>query len=276
MIKNFKGGASTTRAPTNDEIDNCTNIIMSNEQHWDPNEATFLRNISSVEGGKRYSAGFLSLIMVIKTNTCGNKFNSDNTNILDQNQGMSQMSTGLTLDLLVQGLHNSVNDISATYCQKRHHGTDLHLLACKWGIRITKAIQTLKCTTQQNIRSAILPLIHGYRTDLFSQQLRRLFTRFFTDTAFAKEKSTNGNGCVQIFTDGEGFVMAIPMKSKSEADEKIQVFCKDVGIPNELHMDNGPEMTKPNSLFQKVCKEKIIHFQLSNLTLHGRTSANIS
>ena len=58
---------------------------------------------------------------------------------------------------------------------------------------------------------------------------------------------------------GEGFVMAIPMKTKSEAVEKLQVFCKDIGIPNELRMDNAPEMTGPNSLFQNVCKVKIIH-----------------
>ena len=63
--------------------------------------------------------------------------------------------------------------------------------------------------------------------------------------------------------------MAIPMKSKSEAGEKLQVFCKDVGIPNELHMDNAPEMTGP-------VKRKLYIVQLLNLTLHGRTSVKIS
>ena len=55
--------------------------------------------------------------------------------------------------------------------------------------------------------------------------------------------------------DGEGFVMALPMKSKAEAGDKLQVFCKDVGIPNELHMDNAPEMTGPSMVFEKVWKE---------------------
>ena len=243
----------TTRAPTNNELETCRNIYMSDEQHWDPNDATFHRMISSLGGGKRYSAD--PSIMAVDTN----KFIYRNdSNIYEYDRAMSQISTGFTPGLMIESMQNSVN-ISATYSGERHHGTDPHLLARKWGIGLNKAKQTLECTTQQNIRSAILPLTRRYRTDLLSQRLRRLSSRFFTDTAFAKEASILGNTCAQIFTDGDGFVMAIPMKSKAEAGEKLHVFCKDVGIPNELHMDNAPEMIGPNSLFQKVCKEKMIN-----------------
>ena len=38
---------------------------------------------------------------------------------------------------------------------KRHHGTDVNLLSEKWGIEL-------------NIRSALLPLTHRYRTNMLS------------------------------------------------------------------------------------------------------------
>jgi len=41
---------------------------------------------------------------------------------------------------------------------ERHHGVDARLLSLKWGIGLEKARDTIKHTTQYNIRSAILPL----------------------------------------------------------------------------------------------------------------------
>jgi len=65
---------------------------------------------------------------------------------------------------------------------ERHHGVDASLISLKWGIGLEKAKATLRNTTQLNIRSALLPLTRRYRTDLLSQRLRRLNTRFYTDT----------------------------------------------------------------------------------------------
>jgi len=59
---------------------------------------------------------------------------------------------------------------------ERHHGIDARLLSLKWGIGLEKARDTIKHTTQYNIRSAILPLTRRYRTDLLSQRLKRLST----------------------------------------------------------------------------------------------------
>ena len=138
---------------------------------------------------------------------------------------------------------------------KRHHGVDADLLSLKWGIGLEKARNTLKHTTQMNIRSALLPLTRRYRTDLLSQRLKRLTTRFYTDTMFSKiGTSLRGNNCTQIFTDGNGAVFAYPMRSKSQAGDKLLSLIQQVGIPNELHRDGAPEMTG-NSKFNKICKE---------------------
>ena len=49
------------------------------------------------------------------------------------------------------------------------------------------------------------------------------------------------------------------MKSKSGAGDMLQrCCCNDVGIPNELHMDNVPEMVGNNTTFQEVCRTQKI------------------
>ena len=77
----------------------------------------------------------------------------------------------------------------------------------------------------------------------FDQRLRRLNTKFYTDTLFTKvSTSLRGNTCAQIFTDGEGAIFAYPMWNKAEAREQLIKLCQQVGIPNELHRDGALEM----------------------------------
>jgi len=138
---------------------------------------------------------------------------------------------------------------------ERHHGVDASLLSLKWGIGLEKAKDTLRNTTQLNIRSALLPLTCRYRPDLLSQRLRWLNTRFYTDTMFSKiGTSLRGNTCAQIFTDGNGAVFAYPMRSKSEAGTQLLNLIQQVGIPNEMHRNGAPEMSG-DSHFNKVCWE---------------------
>ena len=138
---------------------------------------------------------------------------------------------------------SSAHMIGQIHTLARHHGTDVNFLSQKWGIGIEKARTALKHTTQRNIRSALLPLTWRYRADLLSQRLRRLNTKFYTDTLFTKvSTSLRGNTCAQIFTDGEGAIFAYPMWNKAEAREQLIKLCQQVGIPNELHRDGALEM----------------------------------
>jgi len=112
--------------------------------------------------------------------------------------------------------------ISQIRTSQRHHGVEATLFSLKWGIGLQKAKDTIKHTTQQHIRSAILPLTRRYRTDLLSQRLRRLSTRFYTDTMFSKVgTSLRGNTCAQVITYGNGTVFVYPIRSKSEAGNQI-------------------------------------------------------
>ena len=129
------------------------------------------------------------------------------------------------------------------------------------------ARNTLKYTTQLGVRSAIGPLTRRYRTDLLQLHHRRLNTTIWTDTMFSKTKSLKGNTCCQIFTDGCGFIHAVPMKSKREAGRALRSFIHDFGIPKTMSFDGSKEQTGPGTEFQKL----LIHYHIKDHTSEPET-----
>jgi hypothetical protein len=72
---------------------------------------------------------------------------------------------------------------------------------------------------------------------------------------------------MQLFTGGHGFVVAYPMRTKGEAGIAIQKACCDIGVPNNLHMDNAAEQMGPNMVFQQTCRDNKIN--MSSTELHS-------
>ena len=105
----------------------------------------------------------------------------DDITIHEFDRTLASISTGLIPELLAESITCKVKTRMtrtgfATITDKRHHGISSELLAQKLGMGVDKANNTLKSTTQDSIRSAILPLTRRYRTDFMSQWLRRLNT----------------------------------------------------------------------------------------------------
>ena len=69
---------------------------------------------------------------------------------------------------------------------------------------------------------------------------------FYTDTLFAKDKSIVVNTGAQIFTDWE-CVQIFPMRYKTESGTKLDRINWDVGVVNEIFMDNAHEQTGYNT-----------------------------
>ena len=213
-----------SRSPDVEERESCRTFRVSDANHWDSTDEIF---ISAVRRGQNPVC--LPVCVSDVSELCLHEFD------------------------LLQGSPTHV--ISQIRTSESHHGVDASLLSLKWGIGLEKAKNTIKITTQHNIRSAILPLTRRYRTDLLSQGLRRLNTRFYTDTMFSKIcTSLRGNTCAQIFTDGNGAVFVYPMKSKSEAGQQLINLIRQIGIPYEIHRDGAPEMGG-NSDFSKIWRE---------------------
>ena len=99
--------------------------------------------------------------------------------------------------------------------------------------------------------SSLKPLKWQYRTYFLLQRLRPLNCRFYTDRLFAKEKSIIGNTCAHIFTDGE-FVQIITMRSKSKAGTTLYRINWDIGISNNMFLENTHRQTGNNTEIQRV------------------------
>ena len=64
----------------------------------------------------------------------------------------------------------------------------------------------------------------------------------YSDTMFAKKKSIRKFTCAQNWTDGQGYTLFYPMKSKSEAPNTISRMCHDMkAIPEVIVTDGAGE-----------------------------------
>ena len=104
--------------------------------------------------------------------------------------------------------------MSSAQKNKRHHSVSPESLASKWNIGLECSKNTIKATTQMDIRSALHQLTRRYRTDLMQKSLRQLNTTLYGDTFFAKTPSLLNNKCGELITDGQGFTYAYPIQSK--------------------------------------------------------------
>ena len=146
-----------SRCPSNEELESCRTFIVSDPDSWDPTEDMF---ISSVERGEVYES---RTILQVSTMLHDNVYFSNSDYIHEYDK--AHMRSGLGPGIFERKLCANV------FTDKRHHGSNPELLSQKWGIGLKKAKDTIKNTTQLNIRSAILPLTRRYRTDLVSQRL---------------------------------------------------------------------------------------------------------
>ena len=88
--------------------------------------------------------------------------------------------------------------------KERHQQADAETLAEKFGIGLQRARDMLKATTQQGMRSAILPISRQYHADCM-YCVKRLNAKFLTDTMWAKMKSRQQNVASQIYSYKCGF-----------------------------------------------------------------------
>ena len=88
-------------------------------------------------------------------------------------RAMVNVSIGLAQDLMVDRLLGNTR-VSMTkkgyrkITKERNHLVTLELLASKWGIALEKSKYAFTGTTQDCIRSALLPITRRYRNDLIS------------------------------------------------------------------------------------------------------------
>jgi hypothetical protein len=102
------------------------------------------------------------------------------------------------------------------------------ILAQRWFTGLEAAGQTLQATTQEGMRFVEGPIERRLRTSQAHMRFPSLIMNLCSDTLFSHVRSIHGYTCVQVFTDGHGFVRVYPMKSKGDAHHALMHFIHEV------------------------------------------------
>ena len=137
---------------------------------------------------------------------------------------------------------------------KRHPVVSSESIADRWYIGKKNADQTYKVTSQNGVRSAILPLSRRYRADRHFDR-PTLKGKWYTDYMFGRTKSLDGNVGAQVFANKEFFVTAYPTESKKLCGKALKTFCTEFGAPEKLTFDGAKEQVKSGTDFMKVIRE---------------------
>ena len=135
-------------------------------------------------------------------------------------------------------------------------------LSERWFIGLKQATQTIKSTSQQLLRSVILPLARRYRADRMYER-PRLCCVVYTDTMHGHFKSLDGNKYAQIFATEDYFAAAYPMESKALAGDALKEFITDYGVPDKIIMDGAGQQTGKRSTFMEQVQNHHIDYHVT-------------
>lgn len=233
-----------SRTPTDQELAHCPHIELSSNAPWNPRDVRFPPAKHHVEEGHPIH-GVHQLQRFDLSEARETHLTRD-------------MATRLISEIRVAGPADV--PIPQTFASdQRHTGVSAKDLSERWFIGLAQATETIKATTQNCVRSAILPLSRRYRADrVFEKPLLR--GDFYTDTMDGRCKSLNGNCYAQVMANKDFFAVAYPMMNKSGAGDALRQFINEYGRPEKLTFDGSQEQCGRKTEFMaNVRKYSIDH-----------------
>ena len=242
--------------PSDDELQNCRRLVLCSDVPWDPNDPLFARqeqavahhtDVSAVRqhgdsvGGDNVLPSLLptpaellsdkefACRLVSAVNVAGDDWIGD---------GMSGYA-----DEELFPIGNQGRKVFAMSLVDKQSVVTKEVLARRWGISMDTAHRTLRATTQRGVRSFLNPTDRRLSTRLPHLSFPMLRGRkMYTDTLFAKVKSIRSNACAQDWTDGNGYTLFYPLRSKMEAYTTVHRMVHDMkGIPEVIVNDGAGE-----------------------------------
>ena len=240
-----------SRTPTNYELDQCPHITLSSRSLWNPREVQFPRAEQQVgEGNTPFEIGGVESVRSF-----------DLSASTDGEHLTRTIAERLISEIRVLGPDERQDvPLPRTFTSdKRHSGVSAEELSERWFIGLTQAHETIKVTTQNCTRSAVLPLSRRYRADrVFEKPLLR--GDFYTDTMDGRCTSIKGNKYAQVIANKDFFAVAYPLQSKSGAGDALRQFVNEYGRPEKLTYDGSQEQNGPKTEFMaNVRKYSINH-----------------
>ena len=270
-----------TRVPSKHELATCHHVDMTSKEIWEPSEVT-LGEIS--RSSKRVQRQIFS-VKVDEHHASTHEYSrsvheiyryvdpsSDEAILNEVNPVLIQMTERIISKTEINDSHvisddREMDDVPSrrTFVStERHKRISAESLSELWAIGPNKARATLRVTTQNGVRSAILPLSRRYRSDRM-YNVKRLKGRFATDTIYSIEKSIHGNICAQIFSQKIGFAACYPMLSAKgdPVGNSLNDFVHDFGVPEHLTFDGAQVQIGKKTLFQSTLNKHRIKYHVS-------------
>jgi hypothetical protein len=166
-----------TRTPSAEEVENCRHITLTSEAEWNPSEVEFsttTATISAVSSLSKYE------------------------------QALTTISPTLSGPTFAKAMEDQVTDmatVSGVASRPRKCVVSATELAHRWMIGISTAQKTLAGTTQLSIRTGEGSIHQRFKDTSTMHRHKRLATTFYSDTLFAKEYSSLGHKCTQVYTN---------------------------------------------------------------------------
>ena len=262
-----------SRSPTIRELETCPHIELTSIREWNPNTVnlSIQSTISILSDNSEWST---------QRYICDISINNNDNERFSYSQLDSDESILHDIEPSLVRFYELLHDNDTTYpplirddiparrtysSTDRHRKLDATSLAEMWGIGIKRASATIQCTTQRGVRSAILPLSRRYRADRM-YNLKRLNSKFATDTFYSDIKSLNQNRCAQIFSHKVGFSAVYPMERATgdTIGTSYLNFCHDFGVPEFLTFDGATAQVGKNTLFMRSLKKHQSQFHVSS------------
>ena len=136
-------------------------------------------------------------------------------------------------------------------------------LAQIWNCGLETAKKSIEATTCRYYRQSKNGMQRRFRPSRSMMRYRQLSMpagEFYSDTMFAKVRSTRGFTCAQIYGNKFGYIKAYPMdgKDKQNIGDTLSLIIQEVGVMQKLHVDNAKEMVgRKTPFFKRARKEGI-------------------
>jgi hypothetical protein len=144
----------------------------------------------------------------------------------------------------------------------RHSSTTPEALSERWNLSYAQAALTLRATTRNMLRSALMPLARRYRADRMFQR-PRLQGIWATDTMDLRCTSVHGERYCQVFANTDFFAAAYPIVRKADCHEGLDAFFNDFGEMETIITDGSSEQTGSGTEFRRKLRSHRIDLKIS-------------
>jgi hypothetical protein len=247
-----------TKYPSDDEMENCTHIILTSDNEWRPQDV----NMGANSDHHR----------LVEQVSSDQAFERNRHHMIYETDCLLFNADGNTEQLLLERIISSVTvTVNEVLSNARHSSFTIEHISKVFNVGTSKAKEILFTTTQKGVRLAVRPLNRRYRIDHLNLHHNDLGGKWTLDHMESKVRSIRGHTGSFVFSNGN-LVATYPTNSKSgtAAADALRRFCDDIGIPVRLRSDMAASFTGPNTDFLQLIRKYNIQLTYSEPHRHNQ------